>query len=167
MARSASVGRGRWVALALAAGVVLVLDQLSKALVRALLELGEAVDVAGPFSLHHVRNSGIVGGHLQGNALPLAAFTALVVVGILIHFGRGAGGRPGQWAAHGLLLGGSLGNLVDRVRLGYVTDFLDRQNGGAFNVADVAILLGLLGILGLALAGGRSTQARARLDEAG
>lgn len=141
-------GRG-WslFALALVAAATIAADQATKAIVRSALALGESVDAVGPFSVHHVRNSGILGGHLQGSAPPIAVVTTVALAGLAIYLARRERLRPLAVAGFGLLLGGGLGNLVDRIRLGYVTDFLDRGHGGAFNLADVAILLGLVAVL--------------------
>jgi signal peptidase II len=136
-----------WLLLGVAAGVALVADQATKAAVRANLAYGESVDAVGPFTIHHVRNSGILGGHLQGSALPIAIVTAVALTALAVYALRRNPGRPLAAVAFGLLLGGGLGNLVDRLRLGYVTDFIDRGSGGAFNLADTAIMLGLATLL--------------------
>jgi signal peptidase II len=136
-----------WLALGIPAAAALVADQATKAAVRSSVALGESVDTVGPFSIHHVRNSGILGGHLQGSALPIALATALALAALAVYALRREPGRVLTAVAFGLVLGGGLGNLVDRLRLGYVTDFIDRGSGGAFNFADVAIMLGLVGLL--------------------
>lgn len=151
-----------WIILGVAAGVALVADQATKAAVRANLVLGESVDAAGPFTIHHVRNSGILGGHLKGSALPIAIVTAFALAGLAVYALRREPGRPLTAAGFGLVLGGGIGNLVDRLRLGYVTDFVDRGTGGAFNLADVAILLGLVALL---LASLTEKRARSRAGE--
>ena len=111
---------------------------------RAVVPYGDGFETIGPFSIYHVRNSGILGGHLQGNALPLALIGAVAVAGVVVYLARRR--EPPAWTAMalGLLVGGALGNLVDRLRLGYVTDFIRRGDGGAFNVADVAIFVGVV-----------------------
>jgi signal peptidase II len=136
--------RRAWAALVVAAAVAAVADQATKAVVRAMLELGELRDVAGPFVLHHVRNSGILGGHLQGSAVPIGLATTVALAALVVYLARRARPSALEMAAGGLVLGGGIGNLVDRLRLGYVTDFLDRGSGGAFNVADVSIMAGLV-----------------------
>jgi signal peptidase II len=139
--------RTHWIAFAVVAAVALASDQATKAVVRATLDLGEAVPAVGPFSIHHVRNSGILGGHLQGSAVPIAVASALALAGLVVYVLRRR--NPGSLSVigFGLLLGGGLGNLVDRLRLGYVTDFVDRGHGGAFNLADLAVTLGLVTLL--------------------
>jgi signal peptidase II len=136
-----------WYLLAAAAALVVVADQATKAGVRLAVGLGERVDAVGPFSIHHVRNSGILGGHLQGTALPMAIVTAVALTALAVYVLRRRTAGIVSIVGFGLLLGGGLGNLVDRARLGYVTDFIDRGRDGAFNVADVLVLLGLLTLL--------------------
>ena len=138
-----------WIAFALAVSVAVAADQATKAAVRAALPLGAEEPGLGPFSLHHVRNSGILGGHLQGSALPIGIVTTVALLGLVVFVARRGRRRLLDMAAFGLVLGGGVGNLADRLRLGYVTDFLDRGGSGAFNVADVAILAGLV-LLGAA-----------------
>jgi signal peptidase II len=132
-----------WVALAAVAVAALAADQGTKALVRSTLGLGDTADGVGPFSLLHTRNSGILGGRLEGTALVMGIVTLFVIAGILLFFARTRRPRPATLAALGLLVGGSVGNLVDRLRLGYVTDFITRDGEKAFNVADVSIFLGI------------------------
>lgn len=141
----------QWIALSLVAAVALAADQATKALVRSTLELGATAGAIGPFSLYHVRNSGILGGRLEGTAVVLGIVTMFVVAGILVYFARHRSMRPALVVALGLVVGGSTGNLVDRLRLGYVTDFLTRDGDQAFNVADVTILLGTVIIAALYL----------------
>jgi signal peptidase II len=125
------------------AGLVVGADQVTKAFVRSELAFGEERSGAGPFSLHHVRNSGVLGGHLDGIALPLGIATALMLAALVVFVVLRRPRLP-EIVAFALILGGGLGNLVDRLRLGYVTDFIDRGNDRAFNLADVGITLGLL-----------------------
>jgi signal peptidase II len=115
-------------------------------MVRATLEPGEQAVLLGAFSVHHVRNPGIAGGELQGSALPLGLLAILVVVWIHAYFVRTRGFRLWLLVGFGLLLGGGIGNLVDRLRMGWVTDFI-RQDDRAYNLADVAIFSGGMLIL--------------------
>jgi signal peptidase II len=124
-------------------GLVVALDQGAKALVEANLAPGEHVDVLGPLALTLTHNRGVAFGLASGGGGTLILFTAaaLVVVGVL--FSREPG-RPWMWVAVGLLAGGALGNLADRVRDGAVTDYVDLPSWPAFNLADVAITLGVV-----------------------
>lgn len=123
--------------------LVVILDQAAKAAVEANLVPGEKVDVLGPLTLTLAHNDGVAFGLASGGGLALVALTiaALVFVGVL--FARDPT-RPGMWLAIGLLAGGALGNLIDRVRAGEVTDYVDVLSWPPFNLADVAITLGVL-----------------------
>jgi len=123
--------------------LVVALDQGTKALVEANLAPGEEVDVLGPLSLTLSHNRGVAFGLADGGGGALVALTllALVVVGVL--FARNPT-RPGMWVAMGLLAGGAVGNLVDRVREGAVTDFVSVGAWPAFNLADAAIVVGVV-----------------------
>ena len=125
------------------AGIVVVLDQAAKALVEANLAPGEDVDVLGPIGLTLSHNSGVAFGLAAGGGTRLVLVTAfaLGVVGYL--FSRDPT-RPGMWAAAGLLAGGALGNLADRIRADAVTDYISIGSWPAFNVADVAVTAGVL-----------------------
>ena len=136
----------RWLSFFAIGAYVIILDQLTKDLVRTALEPGEALHVVGSFWIQPFTNPGIAGGAFAGDAVPAALVATLAVVGILAFLVRhGAAGRS-VTVGFGLLIGGGLGNLLDRLRAGYVTDFLVQGNQ-AFNLADVAILAGTAVIL--------------------
>jgi signal peptidase II len=123
--------------------LVIVLDQVAKALVEANLFAGEQVELWGPLDLTLAHNEGVAFGLASGGGALLIALTvaALVFVGVL--FARNPT-RPGMRVAVGLLAGGALGNLIDRVRVGHVTDFVDALSWPPFNLADVAITFGVV-----------------------
>jgi signal peptidase II len=123
--------------------VVVVLDQVAKALVEANLVPGQHVDVLGPLGLTLAHNRGVAFGLASGGGAVLVAVSlaALVFVGVL--FARDPV-RPGMWVAVGLLAGGALGNLIDRVRVDQVTDYVDLLSWPPFNLADVAVTLGVI-----------------------
>lgn len=130
-------------ALALCA-LVVAADQITKALAEAELVPGEQVDVLGPLTLTLAHNSGVAFGLAAGGggALLIAlSVAALIFVAVL--FARDPA-RPRMWLAVGLLAGGAIGNLIDRVRAGAVTDYIDVLSWPPFNLADVAITLGVL-----------------------
>jgi signal peptidase II len=153
--------RADWLVLATLAVAALAADQVTKALVRATLDVGEESAV-GPVAVRHVRNSGILGGHFQGSGLVVGALTTLVVAGIVVAFARYGGTKRLYPIAFGLLVGGSLGNLVDRLRLGYVTDFIARDAEKAANLADAAIVVALVFLLVAWLGPGRSRRPSTR-----
>jgi signal peptidase II len=131
----------RWVTLFLLVLLVALVDQLTKAMVRASLEPGEQAVVLGTVPVHHVQNPGIAGGGLQGSALPLGLLAIGLVAWIHAYFVRTRGFTLWLLVGFGLLLGGGIGNLVDRLRMGWVTDFI-RSEDRAYNLADVAIFAG-------------------------
>jgi signal peptidase II len=136
-----------WLALGAVAGAAVIADQLTKRIVSGTLALGESKHVLGPLDLHHVQNSGIAFG-LFADATPIVTvLTALAVGWMLFFFARSGARHAILPVALGLLIGGSASNLIDRVRLGHVTDFLDLSYWPAFNLADTFIVLGVLILL--------------------
>lgn len=139
-------GAAQWLVLALVAGAAVIADQLTKQVVGRTLTLGESVDILGPFSIHHVQNSGIAFGLFASRTSIVIAVTAVAVCAMLVFFARSGRRHPVLPVALGLVLGGSVANFIDRVRLGHVTDFLDVIAWPAFNLADTFIVVGV-GIL--------------------
>jgi signal peptidase II len=129
-----------------AAAVVVALDQLTKALVRGGLELGERHDLLAGFRLVNVRNSGIAFGFLSDGGALLVVGTAVALLALVFFFVTHTG-RPLVWLPTGLLLGGAIGNLIDRAREGSVTDFVKPPHFPAFNVADMAITFGVVALI--------------------
>jgi signal peptidase II len=125
------------------AALVVALDQGATALVESNLSPGEDVDVFGPVELTLSHNSGIAFGFASGGGALLVALTVLALVAIGFVFSRDPT-RRGMWVAVGLLAGGALGNLVDRVRTDVVTDYIQVGSWPAFNLADVAVTAGVL-----------------------
>ncbi len=124
-------------------GVVVILDQAAKALVETRMYPGQEVEVLGPIGLTLSHNSGVAFGLASGGGTRLVLVTALAlgVVGYL--FWRDPT-RPGMWVAAGLLAGGAIGNLADRIRVDAVTDYIQIGSWPAFNLADVAVTAGVL-----------------------
>ncbi len=124
-------------------GVVVALDQGAKAVVEARVVPGQDVHVLGPLSLTLVHNRGVAFGLASGGGGALIALTvgALAFVGVL--FARHPT-RPGMWLAVGLLAGGALGNLADRVRVDAVTDYVAFLSWPPFNLADASITVGVV-----------------------
>ena len=135
--------------------LVVVCDQVSKALVVAQMYPGERIEISSLLSLERTSNSGIafgLAGHVPSLVLILVA-AAIVVVLLLL-------GTQMKWRgssiAIGLILGGALGNLLDRIFRGSVVDFIDLPHWPTFNLADVTITVGVvLLILGSLRSGGR------------
>jgi signal peptidase II len=148
--RSLGAEPWQWVGLTAVAVAAVGADQLTKYVVSSELSLDESVHVVGPFSIHHVQNSGIAFGFFSSATAIVTVLTAVAVGWMLAFFARSGSRHPVLPAALGLLIGGSVSNLVDRVRLGHVTDFLDFERWPAFNLADSFIVVGVA-ILLLAL----------------
>jgi signal peptidase II len=141
--RSLAPGAAQWFALAAVSVAAVTADQLTKWLVAGTLALGESVAVLGPFSIHRVRNTGIAFGLFSSATTAVIVVTAAAVGAMLLFFARAGQRHALVPIALGLVVGGSVSNLVDRVRLGHVTDFLDFDYWPAFNLADTFIVVGV------------------------
>ena len=121
-------------------------DQGTKALVRAGVELGDRDGILPGVELVHVRNRGVAFGLFADGGVVLVAIGVISVLALLAFFATHSR-RPLVWLPTGLLLGGAAGNLVDRGRQGFVTDFIDLPLWPAFNLADMGITFGVLALL--------------------
>jgi signal peptidase II len=155
--RSLAAQASQWAGLGAVVIAAIAADQLTKLIVSTQLELDEALHVLGPFSIHHVQNSGIAFGLFASATPVVTALTAVAVGWMLVFFARSGARHPVLPVALGLLIGGSASNLIDRIRLGHVTDFLDLRYWPAFNLADSFIVVGV-GILFVALMLGETRQ---------
>ena len=142
--RSLAAGPWQWLGLAAVVVAAAAADQLTKHVVSTELALDEDVHVLGPFSIHHVQNSGIAFGLFASATALVTLLTAVAVAWMLVFFARSGSRHPILPAALGLVIGGSVSNLIDRVRLGHVTDFLDLRYWPAFNLADSFIVVGVI-----------------------
>jgi signal peptidase II len=140
-------GRGAlsaWVRAALVALAVIAIDQLSKHAVRAGIVPGEEHKVLPGLALVDTRNHGVAFGFLPGDHLAVTIVIGLALLALLGYFARHAK-RPLIWLPTGMLIGGALGNIIDRLREGSVTDFIKLPLGWPpFNLADTSITLGVL-----------------------
>jgi signal peptidase II len=148
--RRLGAGWWQWLGLASVAVAAVLGDQLTKHIVRTHLAIDQSEHVVGPLSIHRVQNSGIAFGLFASATAVVTVLTAVAVGWMLVFFARSGSRHPVLPAALGLLIGGSVSNLVDRVRLGHVTDFIDFGWWPAFNLADSFIVVGVA-ILLLAL----------------
>jgi signal peptidase II len=164
-ARSLAAQPAHWLGLAAVALAALFADQLTKHVVASQLPLDDEVEVLGPFSIHHVQNSGIAFGLFASATAAVIVLTAIAVTWMVAYFARSGARHPLLPVAVGLLIGGSVSNLADRVRLGHVTDFLDFRYWPAFNLADSFIVIGVAVLLGALAAADRAPRRR-RLGEA-
>lgn len=147
--------RAHWFVFFGLALTVLVLDQLTKAWLTSNLSPGEVMSVIGDYvRLIYSQNSGALFGLFRDNAL-LFGIVSIFVIGLIVVYHRQVGSSLYLSIALGLLLGGALGNVTDRLRLGYVVDFVDVGIGDlrwyTFNVADAAISISIVMLIGAAL----------------
>jgi signal peptidase II len=136
-----------WRRVLIVAGIVMVLDQLTKSIVRGSIRPGDRRQVlAGILDITNAHNKGVAFGALAGGGAIVAALTGLALGALLVYFVLRSR-TPHLWLPVGLLLGGALGNLADRARMGSVTDFIDPRLWPAFNLADSCVVCGVLILL--------------------
>jgi signal peptidase II len=124
---------------------VVAADQVLKQIVVSSFAPGESENVFFGIDLTHVRNEGVAFG-LGDGGWPIVALTAGALLLLTVYFEMNSG-RPLLWLPAGAVMGGALGNLADRGREGSVIDYIDPKFWPAFNLADAAIVLGILGLL--------------------
>ena len=128
------------------AGLVVAVDQATKQLADANIERGGEVNVFFGLDFTNTRNTGVAFGALEGGGLVVGILIGVSLALLLAYFAFNRE-MPWLWLPVGLLLGGALGNLADRIREGAVIDFIDPVAWPAFNIADTCIVLGVLGLL--------------------
>jgi signal peptidase II len=170
--------RRRWALFLGLAGGVIALDQLTKLWVDgAFAEASRSIPAGQPggpteilgdlVRIAKTYNDGAIFGFLEAVAPIMAVLTLLVIVGLLwFEWRHGATSGPLVTVGLGLLLGGAVGNLIDRVRIGHVIDFVDMGIGTtrwyAWNIADAAVFLGILALFAAALLGDRAIPGRSQ-----
>jgi signal peptidase II len=123
--------------------LVLAADQAAKAAIEHNLVVGQQVEVLGPLELTLSHNRGVAFGLAGGGGVLLIA-VGLVALGVVGWLFAREPTRPWLWVATGLVAGGALGNLTDRIRANAVTDFVDLPPWPPFNLADMAITAGVI-----------------------
>jgi signal peptidase II len=153
-ATGASHGRrNAYLRAAAVLAVVVGLDQLTKALRFAgWPRVGHPDKLMPGLSLVRVENPGVAFGFLGGGGVLVYILTGLALIALVVFFVR-TPERPWVWLPTGMLLGGAIGNLLDRIRLGAVRDFIKLPHWPAFNVADMAITFGVVILLFVVEAG--------------
>jgi signal peptidase II len=139
--RASAVGRA-----VLVAGIVLGLDQLTKHTIAAGIAAGDEQKFFPGVTLVHVRNTGVAFSMFSGGGTLVLVFTLLALALLVGYFARHPE-RPMLWLPTGMLVGGAVGNLIDRIASGAVTDFIKLPHWPAFNVADMSITFGVLALL--------------------
>jgi signal peptidase II len=117
-------------------------DQVTKQIATSAIRPGHPVEVIFGFELTNVRNRGVAFGLLGGGGDLVVVITVATMALLLVYFAANSR-RPGLWLVVGFVIGGALGNLADRVRIGAAIDFIDPPLWPAFNLADVAIVGGV------------------------
>ncbi|MBA2718739.1 MAG: signal peptidase II [Chloroflexi bacterium] len=150
-AAAAAASHRRWPLFLALAATIVAIDQVTKQLVTGALAPGQSVDVIGEtVRIVFGQNSGALFGLFKDNAL-MFGLVSLIVVGLIVAYHARAAGTFYLSLTLGLLLGGAIGNMIDRLRLGYVVDFVDVGLGAlrfyTFNVADSAISFSILLLL--------------------
>jgi len=128
------------------AGLVVAVDQATKRLVDSSIDRGDSVEVFFGLDLTNTRNTGVAFGALEGAGLIVAILIGLSLV-LLIGYFVVNRDMPWLWLPVGLLLGGAVGNLIDRAVEGAVIDWIDPVAWPAFNVADACIVVGVATLL--------------------
>jgi len=137
---------GAWARAALVMVAVIALDQGTKALVRSGVAIGDRDGVFPGVEIVHVRNEGVAFSRFSGGGTVVAVIVGAALLALVAYFVTHLD-KPLVWLPTGMLLGGALGNVIDRIRDGAVTDFIKLPAWPAFNVADIAITFGVLVLL--------------------
>jgi signal peptidase II len=140
------VRAGIWARAGLVLALVVAIDQVTKALVRGGIDFGEEDSVLPGISLVHSKNTGVAFGAFSGGGIIVVALVAAALAALLFYFFTHLDKRL-VWLPTGMLLGGSIGNIIDRVWDGGVTDFIKLPAWPEFNVADMSITFGVLILL--------------------
>lgn len=127
----------------LVAMAVLVVDQVTKVIAREDVPLGGRNEVTSFLDVVYVRNDGVAFSAFGGKPWIVVGLISIALVALLYYFATHAD-KPLVWLATGLLFGGAVGNILDRVKDGAVTDFIKFSHWPAFNVADIAINAGVV-----------------------
>lgn len=137
------------------AAIVLILDQVTKYIIQTKMAPGYSFTILNKvFDITYVQNTGAAFGILAGRNMLFIMISLVALVGI-VFFGGGLKKTLLLKISCGLILGGIIGNLIDRIRLGYVVDFLDFQVWPVFNMADSAITLGAIFLIIKSLQAGK------------
>ena len=155
-----------WRRALMVAGAILLFDQITKAMIVASRMLGEADPVFPGIELNYVRNDGVAFGALGGGGAIVYVLTTVAVSALVAYFAVKADTRW-LWLPVGAIAGGALGNLADRARDGAVIDFIDPIAWPAFNIADIAIVVGILGFVWVLEGPGEKEDGRQKTEDGG
>lgn len=145
----------QWTGLIVIAVVTIVADQVTKLIARRSFTPDDPFEVLPFFQFTNTRNTGIAFGQFQDNQAIVIALSVVAITWMVIYFARSGGRHALLPVALGLLAGGAISNLFDRLTQGYVTDFLHIDRFPVFNLADTAITVGVILLLVVLLGGER------------
>ncbi len=134
------IGKRDYLFFAVAAALVIA-DQIAKSFVRSIGD--HVLVISGFFDIAYIKNTGATFGFFPGSSFVVAVFSVAVIIFFLVYYRK----LPGVWyvtLGSGLILGGAIGNLIDRLFLGHVVDFIDFSFWPAFNIADSGIVVGTI-----------------------
>jgi signal peptidase II len=137
---------GPWLRAGAVTALVIALDQATKAIVRSSVALGDSDGVFPGVKIVHARNEGVAFNQLGGGGTIVSIVVGAALLALVAYFVTHLQ-KPLVWLPTGMLLGGALGNIIDRIRDGAVTDFIKLPAWPAFNVADMSITFGVLVLL--------------------
>jgi signal peptidase II len=137
---------GPWLRAAAVTAVVIAVDQATKALVRANVVMGDSDGIFPGVKIVHVQNQGVAFNQLGGGGAIVSIVVGAALLALLAYFVTHLH-KPLVWLPTGMLLGGALGNIIDRIHQGAVTDFIKLPAWPAFNVGDTSITFGVLVLL--------------------
>ena len=143
---TASVRVAAFARAAVVAAIVIILDQVTKSLVRSNIELGDHVKFLPGVTFVHDSNTGVAFSLFAGGGALVLVFT-LAALALLVGYLAMRPDRHLLWLPTGMLVGGAIGNLIDRIARGGVTDFIRLPHWPPFNVADMSITFGVLTLL--------------------
>ena len=147
-------GLDSWARALTVTGIVVAADQVTKQVVDNHVDRHDSVEIIFGFEISNVRNSGIAFGLLEGASDAVVLALTLGALALLIGYFAAHARRPDLWLPIGLVTGGAIGNLADRVRIGAAIDFLDPPLWPAFNLADIAIVAGVAIFIAMLLSEG-------------
>lgn len=138
--------------LAAFAAAVVLIDQSSKTLIKSYLQTGESFPlISGVLHLTHIKNTGAAFGLMQDRQILFLTTAVVLIAAILVFYRQIKEEGPWVKASLGLILGGAIGNFIDRTLNGEVTDFIDIRIWPVFNVADSAIVVGVILLVAILL----------------
>jgi signal peptidase II len=141
--KNKSCGKEKWFFLLVA--VIIIFDQITKSIIQKKFLMNESISVFPGFNISFITNTGAGFGMLQNSNL-LLLFISLIAAGLILFYFDTFKSKF-EKICYSVILGGIFGNLIDRISHGYVVDFLHFSFWPAFNVADSAICIGLIGLV--------------------